>query len=39
MLKYEEKFHLDQHYKILQSNSVLRKAVALVWGVIGYDCM
>lgn len=36
MLKYEEKFHLDQHYKMLQSNSALRKSIAVVWGVIGY---
>ena len=36
MLKYEEKLHLDEHYKKLQSNSILQIAIGIIWSVVGY---
>lgn len=36
MLKYEEKLHLDEHYRKLQSNSFLKTTIGLVWGIVGY---
>lgn len=36
MLKYEEKLHLDEHYRKLQSNSFLEMIIGLVWGIVGY---
>lgn len=36
MLKYEEKLHLDEQYKKLQSNNVIQITIGLVWGVVVY---
>jgi len=36
MLKYEEKLHLDEHYRKLQSSSFLQVTMGLVWGIAEY---
>lgn len=39
MRKYEQKLHLDKHYRKLQSGSFIHKATSLVLGIIGYTLL
>lgn len=36
MLNYEKKLHLDERYKNMQSLNIIKRAVALIWGCVGY---